>query len=93
MKALAGPRERPRRRAPAAESCVVCGCTQERACRPASCAWVPTSNPKDPPLCTACVYFLANARRYVGGAMPELLAVLGLAPSHLARAFKAMELK
>lgn len=77
---------------PAAASCTICGCTEARACLPASCAWVPTSNPKDPPLCTACVYFLANVRRYVGGSMPELLAVLGIAPSHLGRAFKTMEI-
>jgi hypothetical protein len=75
-----------------APACSVCGCTQECACLPASCSWVTTSNPNDPPLCTACVYFLANVRRYVGGAMPELLAVLGIAPSHLARAFKTMEI-
>ena len=41
-----------------ARSCVVCGCTDDRACRPIPCSWVT----KRPPVCSGCVMFLMNIR-------------------------------
>lgn len=39
-------------------ACVVCGCTEDRACRPYGCSWVSTR----PALCSACVWFIVNLR-------------------------------
>jgi hypothetical protein len=46
--------------------CVVCGCSQHRACRP-ECAWIAKGAR---PLCSGCLRFLMNVRD------PERLAAI-----------------
>lgn len=47
-------------------ACRICGCTEDRACRPFGCVWI---RPRERAhritatrICSACVFFLANLR-------------------------------
>jgi len=53
-------------------ACKVCGCSEERACRPFGCSWVT----RRPPVCSACVQFFMNVRDR--DKLVAALAVFGL---------------